>query len=235
MAAPCDPRCAETCVRASMCATCMNALAAPVQEGYVLVPVEPTPEMVSAAEEAYMPFGDMDIALRMAILSAPSAPASVQGVNSQLIVEYPDEMANGGKMANCNTDCRSTEGVTVGLIDGLITIARVLTLRDLSPASVQEALIDLRSDEDLSRVLNPATVQGVNAQLLEALKHLLTYAEQQICMHEETHRGGAIWEICDMCGAEWADDRGGKPEFQWPAEVEAARAAIAAAQEGGKV
>ncbi len=29
--APCDPRCAETCVRASMCATCMNALAAPVQ------------------------------------------------------------------------------------------------------------------------------------------------------------------------------------------------------------
>lgn len=26
-----------------------------------------------------MPFGDMDIALRMAILSAPSAPATVQG------------------------------------------------------------------------------------------------------------------------------------------------------------
>lgn len=44
-----------------------------------LVPVEPTPEMVSAAEEAHMPFGDMDIALRMAILSAPSTPATVQG------------------------------------------------------------------------------------------------------------------------------------------------------------
>lgn len=61
------------------------ALAAPqpqpavVPEGYALVPVEPTPEMVSAAEEAHMPFGDMDIALRMAILSAPSAPATVQG------------------------------------------------------------------------------------------------------------------------------------------------------------
>ena len=50
-----------------------------------LVPVEPTPEMVSAAEEAHMPFGDMDIALRMAILSAPSAPATVQGVNTQLL------------------------------------------------------------------------------------------------------------------------------------------------------
>lgn len=50
-----------------------------VPDGWKLVPVEPTPEMVSAAEEAHMPFGDMDIALRMAILSAPSAPATVQG------------------------------------------------------------------------------------------------------------------------------------------------------------
>lgn len=65
------------------------ALAAPqpsaVPDGWKLVPVEPTPEMVSAAEEAHMPFGDMDIALRMAILSAPSAPATVQGVNTQLL------------------------------------------------------------------------------------------------------------------------------------------------------
>lgn len=38
---------------------------------YKLVPVEPTPEMVSAAEDAYMPFGDMELALRMAILAAP--------------------------------------------------------------------------------------------------------------------------------------------------------------------
>ncbi len=140
--------------------------------GWKLVPVEPTPEMVSAAEEAHMPFGDMDIALRMAILSAPSTPTTVQGVNQQMLAEYPDEMTNGGKMANCNTDCRSAEGVTVGLIDGLITIARVLTLRDLSPAAVQEALIDLRSDEDLARVLGPAIGKGVNAQLLEALKEI---------------------------------------------------------------
>ena len=49
------------------------------QDGFVLVPVEPTPEMVRAAEEAHMPFGDMDIALRMAILSAPSVTATAQG------------------------------------------------------------------------------------------------------------------------------------------------------------
>lgn len=47
------------------------ALAAPVQDGYALVPVEPKTEMIEAAEEAYMPFGDMDLALRMAILAAP--------------------------------------------------------------------------------------------------------------------------------------------------------------------
>ena len=43
-----------------------------VPDGWKLVPVEPTPEMVSAAEEAHMPFGDMDIALRMAMLAAPA-------------------------------------------------------------------------------------------------------------------------------------------------------------------
>lgn len=37
-----------------------------------LVPFEPTPEMVEAAEDAYMPFGDMDLAIRMAILAAPA-------------------------------------------------------------------------------------------------------------------------------------------------------------------
>lgn len=38
---------------------------------YKVVPVGPTPEMVAAAEDAHMPFGDMDIALRCAILAAP--------------------------------------------------------------------------------------------------------------------------------------------------------------------
>lgn len=64
-----------------------------VPEGWKLVPVEPTPEMVSAAEEAHMPFGDMDIALRMAILSAPSAPATVQGVNAQLLEAATESLA----------------------------------------------------------------------------------------------------------------------------------------------
>ena len=76
--------------------------------------------------------------------------------------------------------------------------------------------------------------QGEVQRLREALKHLLSYAERQICEHEETHRGGAIWEICDMCGAKWADDEGGKPEFKWPDEIKAAHAALLASAEGVK-
>lgn len=43
-----------------------------VPDGYALVPILPTPEMVSAAEEAHLPFGDMELAVRLAILSAPN-------------------------------------------------------------------------------------------------------------------------------------------------------------------
>lgn len=57
-------------------------------------------------------------------------------------------------------------------------------------------------------------------------KDLLREIERQTCAHEETHRGGFLWEICDSCGAKWADDEGGKPEFKWPKVVEKARAMI---------
>jgi hypothetical protein len=45
-----------------------NAIAAlRAAPGRKLVPVDPTPEMVKAAEEAHMPFGDMELAIQMAI------------------------------------------------------------------------------------------------------------------------------------------------------------------------
>lgn len=68
-----------------------------------------------------------------------------------------------------------------------------------------------------------------NARLKEALENLLRFAECQICYHESTHRGGSIWTICDDCGAKWADDEGGKPEFKEPNEIVNARKALAAA------
>lgn len=55
------------------------------------------------------------------------------------------------------TDCRSEEGITVGLIDALISIARVLKPRIGKerplPESVSEALLDLRQDEDMLAIL----------------------------------------------------------------------------------
>lgn len=58
------------------------------------------------------------------------------------------------------------------------------------------------------------------------IRQLVEYIEQNTCQHEETHRGGAIWEICDGCNAQWADDRGGKPKFAWAPVVLAARARL---------
>jgi hypothetical protein len=65
-----------------------------------------------------------------------------------------------------------------------------------------------------------------NARLREALKNLLDRDERNTCQHEETHRGGFLWEICDVCGAKWADDMGGKTEWKDPPEWVAARDAL---------
>lgn len=66
------------------------------------------------------------------------------------------------------------------------------------------------------------------SSFLKVFKDLLKYAERKTCLHDETHRGGYIWEICDSCGAKWADDEGGKPAnaHEWPAEIAAAQQAL---------
>lgn len=70
----------------------------------------------------------------------------------------------------------------------------------------------------------PAERDGVDVE--KALLELVRFAERQICEHTETHRGGAIWEICNQCGCRWADDEGGKPEFVEPVEITNARNAL---------
>ena len=66
----------------------------------------------------------------------------------------------------------------------------------------------------------------VRKQDTELIRQMLEYIEQNTCQHEETHRGGAIWEICDGCNAQWVDDYGGKPNFAWAPIVLAARARL---------
>lgn len=54
------------------------------------------------------------------------------------------------------SDCRTETGITIGLIDSLITIARILVPRDLTDSHVVEALEDLASDEDVARIMGLA-------------------------------------------------------------------------------
>jgi ribosomal protein L37AE/L43A len=74
-----------------------------------------------------------------------------------------------------------------------------------------------RDDETAFRTgllaLVRATPRVEARSLIEALvKHI----ECNECQHESTHRGGAIWTICDDCGKKWADDRGGFKPYVRP-------------------
>lgn len=60
-----------------------------------------------------------------------------------------------------------------------------------------------------------------------ALAELLHLFEANTCRHEDTHRGGTIWTICDRCDRKWADDQGGFQPYEDPQEVINARAALA--------
>lgn len=71
----------------------------------------------------------------------------------------------------------------------------------------------------------PSSVATDDARAV--LQDLLDHVDETTCTHESTHRGGAIWTICDNCDAKWADDRGGfKPHEDAPA-VARARAMLA--------
>lgn len=86
----------------------------------------------------------------------------------------------------------------------------------------------LVTDSEHRGCLRAATPVPEQSGLVDALTQLLRWAEKQFCTHEETHRGGAIWEICDSCGAKWADDEGGRPAFEWPKAISNASAALSA-------
>lgn len=68
-------------------------------------------------------------------------------------------------------------------------------------------------------------------ELWRALSDLLDHVDAETCTHESTHRGGAIWTICDNCHAKWADDRGGFKSHEDAPAVAAARAIISAGRD----
>jgi hypothetical protein len=58
-------------------------------------------------------------------------------------------------MNHQTTDCRSSEGIAVGLVDGMIAMARVLAEMDLTGSAISEAIKDLQADEDIKKILTP--------------------------------------------------------------------------------
>lgn len=89
------------------------------------------------------------------------------------------------------------------------------------------ALITMELDKLISRMMDEfvdKTTLPIGKDAIDALKSVTDYAAINTCTHEETHRGGSIWEICDQCGAKWADDEGGKPDdaHELPEEIKKA-------------
>lgn len=62
-------------------------------------------------------------------------------------------------MGQSSTCCRSEEGVTVGIIDSFITLARLMKDRDVSSHAVREALEDLGADEDVAALMQLTQTQ----------------------------------------------------------------------------
>lgn len=65
-------------------------------------------------------------------------------------------------------------------------------------------------------------------KIISIVTKLISECERNVCMHEDTYRGGSIWTICSDCGMKWADDngRGGFVPYQTPKAIEDAESLI---------
>jgi hypothetical protein len=68
------------------------------------------------------------------------------------------------------------------------------------------------------------------ANLLRLLESAVDHYYRNVCTHEDTHRGGFLWTICDGCGSRWADDQGGFVPFHEPQDITEALAVIKVAR-----
>lgn len=71
-----------------------------------------------------------------------------------MIRKYYDGEATSGGGREQPEECDSETGLTVGLIDSLLSIASVIVSRDLSPSLVWEAMKDLRSSDNMLRLMD---------------------------------------------------------------------------------
>jgi len=76
------------------------------------------------------------------------------------------------------TDCRTEEGITVGIIDTIINQFRLLKGRDLSPIPVKESLQDLFNDEDQSFIMSKFFDIDIEKEVIQGewlQRHILSY------------------------------------------------------------
>lgn len=198
---------------------------------FKIVPVEPTEEMLRVAcDEEQRP---LPMWTRMkAIYTATLAEAPV--IN---IVATKNEQGQIVSVTLQDEDHRILEVIAESDVQGE-PVGRVKTVGgypDESEHTVEWLCKyrDLKDGDLLYTAPQPAEKQPDVSALVEALEGVVSEIERVTCLHENTHRGGVLWEICEDCGTKWADDRGGKPEFSWPDSVEKARTLIAAHRKGG--
>jgi len=110
--------------------------AQPVPAWYALVPVEPSAEMVDAAQEAYMPFGDMQLAIQLAIAAAPQPVAREPLTLDEFSKAFPEYT-----------------GCIVGTNQGLLMAAKSATER--AHGSRKEANMAL-TPEKIDEIAGPA-------------------------------------------------------------------------------
>lgn len=114
---------------------------------------------------------------------------------------------------------------TCNFLDNTITVTA--KDKEWGVTAGEYLLVPVSPEPSLEIKAEIARIQGGKVtELRLALRRLLDYSYKNTCQHDETHRGGVLWEICDSCGAKWADDRGGKPLWMDPPEWTAAEIAL---------
>jgi hypothetical protein len=160
----------------------------------------------------------------------------VDAITCAMFEEITDLRAALASRATADTTAASSSESTLGIATS-VTDREVVVMAHLKEGDHTTVIYSGKhslKDATLGTVRLPVrratagTTDDSSSNTVKIMRDLLYWAENNICLHEETHRGGAIWEICDACGAKWADDEGGKPASTTPAPLQAAHDWLAA-------
>ena len=80
-------------------------------------------------------------------------PMTLREYTDGLVAEIRTLHKEVAEQRHNSTDCRTPDGITVNLIDSVITICRLLRDRSIEAPAVRDAVSDLRSDPDVRAVM----------------------------------------------------------------------------------